>query len=55
MNILSKIIFVLFLNSNQFSYADEFPNKPIRIIVGSGADQIARILSEQLSITWAQN
>ncbi|MEI7530761.1 MAG: tripartite tricarboxylate transporter substrate binding protein [Betaproteobacteria bacterium] len=54
MNILSKIIFVLFLISNQFCYADEFPNKPIRIIVGSGADQIARILSEQLSITWAQ-
>ena len=48
------IIFILLLGNYHLSFAADFPNKPIHLIVGSGADQIARLLGERLSATWGQ-
>jgi tripartite-type tricarboxylate transporter receptor subunit TctC len=53
---MKKILFIsyLFLGLINLSYAQEFPNKTVHLIVGSGADQVARLLGERLSVTWGQ-
>jgi tripartite-type tricarboxylate transporter receptor subunit TctC len=48
------ILLVTLVFINWLSSAQDFPNKPIQIIVGSGADQIARLLSERMSDVWSQ-
>jgi len=48
------ILLVTLVFINWLSFAQDFPNKPIQIIVGSGADQIARLLSERMSDVWSQ-
>jgi tripartite-type tricarboxylate transporter receptor subunit TctC len=48
------ILLVTLVFINWLSSAQDFPNKPIKIIVGSGADQIARMLSERMSDVWSQ-
>ena len=47
-------ILILLLGHCYLGLAADFPNKPIHIIVGSGADQIARLLGERLSAAWGQ-
>ena len=49
---ITLLLLISFMALN--TWAREFPNKPVRIIVGSGADQIARLLAERLSATWGQ-
>ncbi|MEI7530766.1 MAG: tripartite tricarboxylate transporter substrate binding protein [Betaproteobacteria bacterium] len=43
--------FLVFLTTH-ISFAEDYPNKPIRIIVGPGTDALARILSEKISEDW---
>jgi tripartite-type tricarboxylate transporter receptor subunit TctC len=45
-------LFALALVPN--AYAQEYPNKPIRIIVGPGPDIVARIFGQKFTEAWGQ-
>ena len=56
--ILQTIIFSLFLSQALYTSAQEYPNKPVKVIVpfavGGGADIVARLVFQKLSIRLGQ-
>lgn len=57
--ILALVLLVIGLASSLSATAQEYPSKPIRIVVplspGGGVDRMARILAEQLQAKWGQS
>ena len=61
MRTMARVLLVILCLSQgfiSFAYADEFPTRPIRILVGFGAggsvDLVARLIADQLSMRLGQ-
>jgi tripartite-type tricarboxylate transporter receptor subunit TctC len=51
---LTKKVFLILCIVSSIAYAQNFPEKPLRIIVGPGPDSLARITGEKITEDWGQ-
>src|SRR5260221_569862 len=52
--IIRALAAVLALGAFAFVNAQDFPTKPIRVIVGPGPDLVARIMGQKFTDAWGQ-
>jgi len=54
MHFLTKKIVLILCVTSSMTFAQNFPDKPLRIIVGPGPDSLARITGEKMTEDWGQ-
>ena len=50
----AMVVGALMCTSGSTAFAQNYPTKPIRFIVGPGSDLVPRLLGQKLSSTWGQ-